>query len=153
MNKVQLIEFLKSHFNTIIINDKFKSPIKNDEIRMILDIKPESIDDKCLVNVADIIVKNNKNQIFYFLYYSKKDTVMIYDDQKKCINIKMPNNVMKMYQYENVLKRVKKYINKSNSYLVFFSCGDVEFNQPISKRIIIVNELTIDGYLGNKYDM
>lgn len=152
MKKEALINYLEQKFEFIIVNDKFKHPIDVERTKYQLDILANTLDDACFIQVADIICKNKKGEYFYFIYYGKVGSILIYDTQKKCINIKMSNNVMKRYQYENVLKKIKKDIKKSHSYLIFFANCDVEFNEPKSSHILILNEQNLDEYLMNKYD-
>lgn len=151
MIKKELKEYLESKFNTVLENSKDKDIIENNKIN--LDIQVNSIDDKVYVWVSEFVCKNKKGDILYFVYYGKKNTTLIYDDVKKNICIRLANNVTQRYQYEAFLKKVKHDLNKSNSYIIFFSCDKVIF--PIKNpknRIYVVNEETIDSYLNKFYD-
>lgn len=151
MNKQQLKNFLDNHFDKVLENRNNKDLIEENKIH--LGIEVNSVDDKCYIWVADYVVKNNKSEYFYFLYHSKKDTTIYYDEIKKNICIRLPNNVTQRYKYELFLKKVKKLLPSSKTYIVFYSNGKIIYNDRDNKNhILICNNETIDIILGSYYD-
>lgn len=151
MNKLQLKEYLETKFELVLENKNNNGVIEVN--KNMLDIKPKSADDKCYCWVAEYVTKNKNNEKFYFIYYGKKGTTLVWDNNKKNICTRLSNGVTKHYSYDSMLKQIKSNLNKSNSYLIFFSNDKVIFN-PDNKgqRILILNEENIDAWLGNKFD-
>lgn len=151
MNKQQLKNFLDSHFEMVIENKNNKDLIETNKIHLGIDVN--SIDNKCYIWVADYVVKNNKSEYFYFLYHSKKDTTIFYDEIKKNICIRLSNNVTQRYKYELFLKKVKKFLPSSKTYVVFYTNGKVIYNDKNNKNhIFICNDETIEKALARYYD-
>ena len=151
MNKLELKNYLESKFETVLSNDGLEDRVEFN--KQTLNIANGTADDKCYVWIAEYLCMNKKGEKFYFIYYGKKNTTLIFDDTKKTISIRLANNVTKRNQYDMLLKKIKKYLPSSKTYLVFFSCDKVEYNlKNIKSRIIITNEESIDGLLQKYYD-
>lgn len=151
MNKTQLKEYLQKHFEVVLENKNDKEIIEENKIKLFIDVG--SIDDKCYVWISEFIAKNSKNEYFYFVYYGKKNTTLFYDDDKKYIGVRLPNNVTERYKYELFLKKVKKILPTSNSYVIFFSNDKVLYNSKNKKsHIILCNEDTIESLIFKHYD-
>lgn len=148
MNKSQLKEYLSSKFEVVLENSYYQD--NSEHNKQILEITPKSRDDKCYVSVADLICMNKKKEKFYFLYYGKKNTTLMFDDKTKTISVRLENNAIKRNQYDSLLKKIKKEILTSNSYLVFFTISKIEPSG--TKKILIANEENIDSLLFKYYD-
>ncbi len=148
MNKTQLKDFLESRFNIVLENELHKDRITFN--KQCMNIQPNTNDDKCYVTVADFICMNRKSEKFYFCLYGKKNTTMKLDEKTNTISIRLENNVIKRNMYDSLFRKIKKPLQTSKSYVVFFTNGDVENHG--SKKIIICNELSIDPLLSKYYD-
>ncbi len=150
MNKVELRNFLESKFEIVLDSSPNAGVIEAN--KSILGIMPGSIDDKAYAWVSEYIAMNRKGQIFYVLYYGKKNTKLVWDNKSKSINTILKNGVVQRYTYDRLLKQVKKYLPKSKAHIVFFCSTDVEFEPETNNKIYLLNELNVDRFLEDFYD-
>ncbi len=150
MNKIELKNFLERKFETVLDSSPIAEVIEVN--KNILGITPGSIDDKSYVWVSEYIAMNHKQEIFYILYYGKKNTKLVWDNKSKSINTILKNGVIQRYTYDKLLKQVKKYLPKSRARIVFFCSTDVEFEPETNNKIYLLNELNIDRFLEDFYD-
>ncbi len=152
MNKLELKEYLEQNFATVLEN-KNKTKEGIEETKTKLGIEVGSIDDRCYVWKCDFVCKNEEGKIIYIIFYSKKKTLMTWDDDKKCINTRLDNNVTKRYMYKEILSDLKKDLPESNSFLVIYSIADINFNPKSTKNhVFVCNEANFDSYIGKYMD-
>ncbi len=153
MTKLELKEYLIENFLEVYENtNKTKEGIEITKTK--LGIEVGSIDDRCYVWKADFVCKNEKNEIFYFIFYSKKNTSMVWDDEKKCINTRLDNNVTKRYMFKDILSDLKKDLPESNSYLIIYSISNVTFNpKNVKNHVYVCNESNLENYIGKFMDI
>ncbi len=152
MNKLELKEYLEQSFCTVLEN-KNKTKEGIEETKTKLGIEVGSLDDRCYVWKCDFVCKNEKEEIFYIIFYSKKNTLMTWDDDKKCINTRLDNNVTKRYMFKDILSDLKKDLPESKSYLIIYSISDVVFNpKNVKNHVYVCNEANFDSYIAKFMD-
>ncbi len=152
MNKLELKEYLEQSFN-LVLENKNKTKDGIEETKTKLAIEVGSVDDRCYVWKCDFVCRNDKGEIIYIIFYSKKNTLMTWDDEKKCINTRLDNNVTKRYMFKDILSDLKKDLPESNSHLVIYSISDVVFNpKNVKNHVYVCNESNFDNYIAKFFD-
>ena len=150
MNKLELKDFLENRFDLVLESKNNPGVIATN--KEMLGINAGTSEDKCYVWVSEYIAMNKKGEKFYFVYYGKKNTKLVWDNKTKSINTILSNGVIQRYSYDSLLKQVKKYLPKTKSHLVFFCSTDVVFEPETNNKIYLLNENNIDRFLSSYYD-
>lgn len=151
MTKDKIEDYLHNKFNLVLNNENSEEILAKN--RDTLGIYDGSQEYESFVKISSFIAQNENKKNLFFVYYDGKygirfksnNTNLVFFDER---------NARKVNKFP-FLSFIKNKLPKSNNYVVFYTLGQVDFDEKhgMKKHILVVNSENMTEVLDPFFDI